>query len=219
MIVIFIFQLIAGVLAFVFQIDLFQSMDTEMVRLMELYTNEADGELARKTWDEMQINVRKLLIFANLVFLLIQDIFFSQLECCGIDSAGDWNVIAEINPPKSCQCFSGDDNCSPVGSFKDGCRSSLINYFESIQSALGIVALVFSGVEVRFFFFVIQFNFDAIYAIIKHSQHFFGVFQLIGAIFALIVAYKIKRNSELPSYSGRGSSNPYNVSRRSFGDD
>jgi hypothetical protein len=59
MIVIFIFQLIGGVLAFVFQIDLFQSMDTEMVRLMELYTNEADGELARKTWDEMQINVRK----------------------------------------------------------------------------------------------------------------------------------------------------------------
>jgi hypothetical protein len=59
MIVIFILQLTGGILSFVFLGDLGSSMEEEMERLMELYSDEANGELARKTWDEMQINVRK----------------------------------------------------------------------------------------------------------------------------------------------------------------
>lgn len=57
MVAIFILQLTGGILSFVFQNDLGVSMEKEMVNLMELYSDEANGELARKTWDEMQSNV------------------------------------------------------------------------------------------------------------------------------------------------------------------
>lgn len=60
MIVIFILQLTGGILSFVFQSELGSSMEKEMVDLMYLYSDEENGEFARKTWDEMQINVWKI---------------------------------------------------------------------------------------------------------------------------------------------------------------
>lgn len=148
MMVIFILQLTGGILSFVFQNELGSSMEKEMEDLMKLYNDEESGEFARKTWDEMQVNVRKNKVQLLHFLVMFNQGNFTQLECCGVDSYSDWQVIAGIDTPRSCQCFSGSDNCNPIGFFKEGCYDSLKDFIASIQSALGIVAIVFAAVEV-----------------------------------------------------------------------
>jgi hypothetical protein len=58
MTIIFILQLVGGILAFSFQDELGVILKNQMEDQMRLYDDPEGGDLARNTWDKLQIDVK-----------------------------------------------------------------------------------------------------------------------------------------------------------------
>jgi len=72
--IIFILQLVGGILAFVFQDELNVLLKNEMEDQMKLYDDPENGEMSKLTWDRMQIDVcnHKFGIAINRLVTLIK---------------------------------------------------------------------------------------------------------------------------------------------------
>ncbi|XP_059485932.1 tetraspanin-9-like [Neocloeon triangulifer] len=116
---------------------------------------------------------------------LTWDTLQSDFKCCGIDTFSDWKEFAGMDlPPDSCKCDGTNlDVCNSAGYFKKGCYFELKNYFTTFQNALGAVAVVFA------------------------------VDELIAIVFAIIMAFSIKRRlDDEPAFVT-------NVASRKFSDE
>ncbi|XP_059469010.1 uncharacterized protein LOC132192849 [Neocloeon triangulifer] len=145
MLVVFLIQLIGGILAFVYQDELDLTLKNSMHDLMILYKKEGpDGDFARQYWDSIQ----------------------SQFQCCGVDGPLDWTLKTPgvQLPPPSCSCDALLTSECVAGIYSKGCFPKLSEWMRMTQNVLGGVAIGLAVVE------------------------------LIGVIFALVLANAIKRS-------------------------
>ncbi|CAB3370844.1 Hypothetical predicted protein [Cloeon dipterum] len=128
MTLIFVLQLVGGILAFTFQEKLDSFLEENLLEQMKLYGNPEVGDGPKITWDTLQ----------------------SNFQCCGIDTYSDWTLYTVLaTPPESCNCNPNDDSiCNPLSYYKDGCIDDLKGFFISLQIALGAVGICFAVAEI-----------------------------------------------------------------------
>jgi hypothetical protein len=135
-IIVFITEIVAGVLAFVYRADIEKVLHTELssgIRTHYPAQNEPDTEGLRAAWSFMQ----------------------TELKCCGIYNYTDWYKssgwpLHDYVPRECCVTNTTDCNTShkPTMWHPKGCLSELKSYMLRKLYVLGIVAIVIGVIQI-----------------------------------------------------------------------
>ncbi|XP_034950333.1 CD63 antigen-like [Chelonus insularis] len=121
LILIFIVEMAIGIASAVLKDTLSDTLKTGLKSSLNDYTKDE----VKKNWDNFQ----------------------TELKCCGVDSADDWNgVLAEDTYPVS--CCDGIDPCLKVNTHKDGCLKILVKNLHSNSKLLIGIGIGIAFIEV-----------------------------------------------------------------------
>ncbi|XP_037074100.1 CD151 antigen-like [Pollicipes pollicipes] len=111
LLILFIFLLTAGILAYVYRDEVGSRIEKELTETMAKYsTNEA----VKQAWDTAQ----------------------SKLECCGVKSASEWGTSI----PKSC-CADQTAACTTANAYSKGCRAEVEMFVKDHAKVVGGVGI------------------------------------------------------------------------------
>jgi len=114
LLVLFVVLLVGGVLGYVFNERVEDTIETKMMASLDEYTTK---QAIQDAWDAAQ----------------------SQMECCGVDQSSDWRGRVPQLPP-SC-CAKSADACSYDTAFKVGCKDRIKAFVKDHAAVIGGVGV------------------------------------------------------------------------------
>ncbi|XP_076368642.1 CD63 antigen-like [Tachypleus tridentatus] len=123
--IIFILELAAGILAYVYKSEVETVIRHNMKNAMKNY-NTSDHDIVTRTWDDMQ----------------------SNLKCCGANNASEWKEYLGDKLPYSCCPGKDIQKECKKDHYKKGCIDALANFLEDKILVVGGVGIGIAFVQI-----------------------------------------------------------------------